>query len=289
MNLRAISAPSARSLTKLLAVAVLLSGCSLFANDDEEEQTLEDLSAREIFQQAQDHLDDGDGAQAAETFDEVERLYPFSQLAKRAVIMSAFSSYEVGEYAKARASATRYLDLYPSDTDAPYAQYLIGLTYYDNIVDTGRDQGTTRDALTELQKVVRRYPESDFARDAQLKIDLTNDHLAAKEMEVGRYYLKRGHYTAALNRFRVVVERYQTTNQTPEALHRIVESNLALGLEQEAIDAAAVLGHNFAGSDWYANSYELLTGRNVLPPEALEDEDGFFSRVYRRVIQGKWL
>jgi outer membrane protein assembly factor BamD len=200
--------------------------------------------------------------------------------------MSAFSSYTAGNYPAARASAGRYLDLYPADKDAPYAQHLIALTYYDNIVDVGRDQATTERALTALREVVNRYPESEFARDAQLKIDLTLDHLAGKEMTVGRYYLKRGHYPAAINRFRVVVDKYQTTSQTPEALHRIVEANLAMGLEEEALAAAAVLGHNYPGSEWYANSYELLTGRNVLPEE---DRDGFLERVYRRVIRGEWL
>ncbi|MEL6475920.1 MAG: outer membrane protein assembly factor BamD [Pseudomonadota bacterium] len=278
---------SARSL--LVAAALFaVAGCSVFEGDSKEEISREDRSADEIFRDAESELADGNGVVAAQGFDEVERLYPFSQLAKRAVIMSAFASYEAGDYPNARASASRYLDLYPSDEDAAYAQYLIGVSYYDNIVDVGRDQATTRNALRELQEVVRRYPDSDFARDAQLKIDLTYDHLAAKEMDVGRYYLKRGHYAAAINRFRVVIEKYQTTNQTPEALHRLVEANLALGLEQEAIDAAAVLGHNFRGSDWYANSYALLTGRDLLPPDA-EAEDGFFSRVYRRVIQGKWL
>ncbi|MEM9046171.1 MAG: outer membrane protein assembly factor BamD [Pseudomonadota bacterium] len=268
-----------------VAVLSITAGCSLFGGSSEE-VVIDDRSATEIFRTAEEQLADGNGKSAAETFNEVERLYPFSQLAKRAVIMSAYSSYEAGDYGEARNSANRYLDLYPSDEDAAYAQYLIALSYYDNIVDIGRDQATTRNALEQLQETVRRYPGSEFARDAQLKIDLTNDHLAAKEMDVGRYYLKRGHYSAAINRFRVVIERYQTTNQTPEALHRIVEANLALGLEQEAIDAAAVLGHNFKGSDWYANSYELLTGRNLLPEE---DQDGFFERTYRRVVEFKWL
>ncbi|MEM1382272.1 MAG: outer membrane protein assembly factor BamD [Pseudomonadota bacterium] len=269
----------------LLAAAFVVSACSALPGEPE---PIESKSAREIFDMAQGQLQDGNQLQAAQTYNEIERLYPFSQLAKRAIIMSAYSSYEGRDYAAARASARRYIDLYPSDVDAPYAQYLIALTYYDNIVDVGRDQGTTQNALRELREVTTRYPRSDFAREADLKIDLTNDHLAGKEMSVGRYYLKRGHYTAAINRFRVVVDKYQTTSQTPEALHRLVEAYLALGLEGEAVAAAAVLGNNFPGSNWYANSYELLTGRNLLP----EDErasDGFFSRVYRRVIQGKWL
>lgn len=272
-------------LAAALSMAAALAGCSLFGDDDD--ISLEDIPPGEIFQLGEAQLADGDEIEAAQTFNEIERLYPFSQLAKRAIIMSAFSSYTAGDVASARSSARRYLDLYPSDKDASYAQHLIALTYYDNIVDVGRDQATTQRALKALREVVSRYPDSDFARDAQLKIDLTLDHLAGKEMAVGRYYLKRGHYTAAINRFRVVVDKYETTSQTPEALHRMVEANLALGLENEALASAAVLGHNYPGSDWYANSYALLTGRNLLPEG--EDRDGFFSRVYRRVIQGKWL
>ena len=271
-------------LAAALSMAAALAGCSLFGGDDDE-ISLEDAPPDQIFQMGEAQLADGDAITAAQTFNEIERLYPFSQLAKRAIIMSAFSSYTAGDYGTARLSARRYLDLYPSDKDASYAQHLIALTYYDNIVDVGRDQAMTQRALKALREVVSRYPDSDFARDAQLKIDLTLDHLAGKEMEIGRYYLKRGHYTAAINRFRVVVDKYETTSQTPEALHRMVEANLALGLENEALASAAVLGHNYPGSDWYANSYALLTGRNLLPEG--EDRDGFFSRVYRRVIQGK--
>jgi outer membrane protein assembly factor BamD len=272
-------------LTLALCLAAAMAGCSMFSSDDD--VLLENVPPGEIFEQGAALLADGDAVEAAQTFNEIERLYPFSQLAKRAIIMSSFSSYSAGDYVNARASARRYLDLYPSDKDAPYAQHLIALTYYDEIVDVGRDQGTTESALHALREVVNRYPESDYARDAQLKIDLTLDHLAGKEMAIGRYYLKRGHFSAAINRFRVVVDKYQTTSQTPEALHRLVEANLALGLEREAQASAAVLGHNFPGSDWYANSYALLTGRNVLPEG--ESSDGFISRVYRRVIQGKWL
>jgi outer membrane protein assembly factor BamD len=271
-------------LATALGLAVALAGCSLFKKDDE--VALDDMPPGDIFQMGEAQLADGKANDAAQTFNEIERLYPFSQLAKRAIIMSAFSSYTAGDFGSARSSGRRYLDLYPSDKDAPYAQHLIALTYYDNIVDVGRDQATTERALKALREVVSRYPDSDFARDAQLKIDLTLDHLAGKEMEIGRYYLKRGHYSAAINRFRVVVEKYQTTSQTPEALHRMVEANLALGLEKEALASAAVLGNNYPGSDWYANSYALLTGRNLLPDE---DPGGFLSSVYRRVILGKWL
>ncbi|MEM7211236.1 MAG: outer membrane protein assembly factor BamD [Pseudomonadota bacterium] len=271
----------------LIVAGSLLAGCetvgSMFGDD---EIPLENRSAREIFEAAEVALSEGEPELAANTYDEVERLFPFSQLAKRATIMSAFSHYESGNMPASRSSAKRYLDLYPTDVDAPYAQYLIALTYYDNIVDVGRDQAMTRQALDELNEVVRRYPGTDYARDAQLKLDLTNNHLAGKEMEIGRYYLKRGHYIASINRFRVVLEKYQTTSQTPEALHRLVEAYLSMGLNQEAQTVAAVLGENFVGSDWYAASYALLTDRDLRPASR---EDGFFDGVYRRIIQGKWL
>ena len=274
-------------LAGVAVAAMLVSGCetigSVFESDEE---PIENRSAREIFDQAERQLADGDAEEAAKTFDEVERLYPFSQLAKRATINSAFASYQAGDMPAARAAAGRYLDLYPSDVDAPYAQYLIGLSYYDNIADVRRDQATTKSALEELTELVQRYPDSDFARDARLKIDLTLNHIAGKEMTVGRYYLKRGHYLAAANRFRVVLEQYQTTAHTPEALHRLVEAYLSLGLDREAQTSAAVLGENFVGSDWYAASYALLEGKDLRPER---HEDDFFDRVFRRVIRGDWL
>ena len=269
----------------LISFAAALSACSTFGGA-EKEPTVEEMSAREIYALGEQQISEGNEIIAANTFNEIERLYPFSQLAKRALIMSAFASYEGRDYAAARASARRYLDLYPSDVDAPYAQYLIALTYYDNIVDVGRDQALTVSALEELNKVVARYPDSDYAREAQLKIDLANDQLAGKEMTVGRYYLKRGHYTAAINRFKTVVDKYQTTSQTPEALHRMVESYIALGLEDEAEKVALVLGTNFPGSEWYSDSYALLTGVETLPKP---DESGTFGSLYRQMILGRWL
>ncbi|MCL5777854.1 outer membrane protein assembly factor BamD [Limibaculum sp. FT325] len=267
-----------------LLLAAALSACSAFSGDDKPK--IEDMSASEIFAQGQGQLEAGQEITAAQTFNEIERLYPFSQLAKRALIMSAFSSYQGKDYASARASAQRYIDLYPSDADAPYAQYLIALTYYDNIVDVGRDQALTINAMEELTEVVARYPDSDYAREAQLKLDLTRDQLAGKEMSVGRYYLKRGHYTAAINRFKNVVDKYETTSQTPEALHRMVEAYVGLGLTDEAERVALVLGTNFPGSEWYSDSYALLTGIETLPKP---DESGTVDSLYRQIILGRWL
>lgn len=277
--------PHLTRLVLSLGLAVVLAGPLAACSGDDDDATLEEMPPGEIYALGEAQLADGDPGRAADTFNEIERLYPFSQLAKRALVMSAFASYRAGEFSAARASARRYLDLYPADEDAAYAQHLIAMTHYDNIVDVGRDQATTQRALDSLREVVDRYPDTDFARDAQLKIDLTLDHLAGKDMSVGRYYLKGGHYAAAINRFQRVVDRFPTTAQVPEALHRLVEANLALGLENEALAAAAVLGHNYQGSDWYARSYALLTGRNILP----EDDPGFLEDIWRRVIKGEWL
>lgn len=275
--------PTCRAALLAIGLSAGLPACSMF---EDKAPPIEDLTAIEIFESAQSQLAEGNELGAARTFNEIERLYPFSQLAKRAIIMSAFASYEGGDFGSARASARRYLDLYPADEDAAYAQYLIALTYYDNIVDVGRDQEVTRNALLELNNVVQRYPASDYARDAQLKIDLTRDHLAGKEMEVGRYYLKRGFYTSAINRFRIVVDEYPTTSQVPEALHRLVEAYLSLGLENEARAAAVVLGTNFPGSEWYSDSYAALTG---IETTEKEDQGGTLSSIYRQVILGRWL
>ncbi len=268
------------TLALALGLVGLVAGCS-----GERAEPIESRSAQDIFLDAEALLERDRPREAAETFDEVERLYPYSEWAKRAMLMSAFSYHEGRLYAESRAAADRYLAFFPADTDAPYAQFLIALSYYDQIVDIGRDQANTFEALQEMRDIIERYPNSDYAVSAQLKFELALDHLAGKEMEVGRFYLGRGHYTAAINRFRVVVEEYQTTTHTPEALHRLVESYLSLGLVPEAQTAAAILGYNFQGSAWYSDSYALLTGQGVRPANA---GDGWLNQVYRQVIQGKW-
>jgi outer membrane protein assembly factor BamD len=262
------------------AALVALAACS------DDEVKVEDQQPDEIFARAQGQLDRGNAEEAGPLFDEVERLYPYSTWAKRSMIMSAFAYYKAQKFDLAQASARRYLDFFPADKDAAYAQYLIGLSYYDQIVDVGRDQDLTLKALTALRETELRYPDSEYARQAKLKYDLALDHLAGKEMEIGRYYLKRGHYLSAIGRFRAVVEEYQTTSQTAEALHRLVESYLALGLADEAQTAGAILGHNFAASAWYQDSFALLTGQG-LRPEARSR--GWLGRIYDRVILGTWL
>jgi outer membrane protein assembly factor BamD len=226
------------------AVAVLLlAGCS--GNGDEE---YVERPVEELYNEAQDLLEDGDARSAGRAFEEVERQHPYSQWATRAQLMSAYAYYEANDYDQA------------GHQDVPYAYYLIGISYYEQISDVGRDQKMTERALVAFDELVRRFPDSQYARDSQLKADLARDHLAGKEMSIGRYYLRRGQYVAAINRFRNVVERYQTTTHVPEALHRLTEAYLVLGLDQEAQKNAAVLGYNFPSSQWYMDSYALLNG-----------------------------
>ena len=247
---------------------------------------LEQFTAEEIFRRGEFELAERNPAEAAVFFGEVERIYPFSEWAKRALIMQAYAYHRDRDYESARGAAQRFIDLYPADEDAAYAQYLLALSYYDQIDDVGRDQGLTFQALQALRVVIERYPESEYARSAILKFDLAFDHLAAKEMEIGRYYLRRGHYTAAANRFRVVVEDFQTTSHTPEALHRLVESYLALGLTEEAQTAGAILGYNYRSSPYYQDSFALLTGLGLRPEAAGE---GWLQDIYRQTVRGEWL
>ncbi|MGB8622681.1 MAG: outer membrane protein assembly factor BamD [Paracoccaceae bacterium] len=253
------------------------------------ERPMESYSAQEIYKQAEFKLEGAnkrEAAKAAETFSEVERLYPYSEWAKRALIMQAYAYHQAKDYESSRAAAQRYIDFYPADEDAAYAQYLLALSYYDQIDLVGRDQGLTFQALQALRTVIERYPDSEYAQSAILKFDLAFDHLAAKEMEVGRYYLKRRHYTAAINRFRTVVEDYKTTTQTAEALYRLIECYLALGLDDEARTAGAILGYNFRSTDWYKDGFNLLKGKG-LSPEARGT--GWLRTVYRQMIKGEWL
>lgn len=195
---------------------------------------------------------------AAAQFDEVERQHPYSVWARRAELMSAYSYYVSQNYNEAVLSAQRFLALHPGSREAPYAYYVVAISYYEQIASVDRDQKTTGKALDALQDLIRRYPNSEYAADARLKVDLTHDHLAGKEMEVGRYYQANKQFLAAIIRFREVVDTYNTTSHTPEALHRLVECYLALGVPEEAKKAAAVLNYNYAGSKWYERSYDLI-------------------------------
>ena len=211
-----------------------------------------------LYNAAKDRLDRGDTTVAAALFDEVERQHPYSPWARRAQLMSAFSYYVAKDYTKSIQSAQRFLSIHPGNRDAPYAYYLIALCYYEQISDVSRDQKNTLLALNALNEVVRRYPGTRYAADARLKIDLVNDHLAGKEMEIGRFYERAGRWLAASLRFRNVIDQYQTTSHTPEALFRLVETNLAMGIPEEAQKAAAVLGSNYPGSEWYQKAFDLM-------------------------------
>ncbi|MEM1315495.1 MAG: outer membrane protein assembly factor BamD [Pseudomonadota bacterium] len=269
-----------------LAAVLALAACSNPFSDDAPDPNADPFAgqtAAAIYAQGEQRLNDGDEVGAAETFEELERVHPYSEWAKRAMIMAAFSYYQGQEFDRAISAAERYLSFFPSDPDAAYAQYIVGMSHYDQIVDVQRDQGSTRRALQELEEVVRRYPDSEYAREARLKIDLARDQLAGQEMLIGRYYLGQGNYIAAINRFKAVLTFYQTTSQAPEALHRLVEAYLSLGIEGEARTAAAVLGFNFPGSPWYEASFALMQGADIAP---FEDEESWISRAFRRVTTG---
>ncbi len=196
-------------------------------------------------------------------FNEVERQHPYSEWASRSQLMTAYTSYEARRYDEAILAARRYIDLHPGNDETAYANYLIAISYFEQIVDVGRDQGTTEFAKTALLDVIRGHPDSDYAKDAQLKLDMVNDQLAGKELAIGRWYLRNNQALAAINRFRTVVTEYSTTSHAPEALYRMVESYLTLGLVEEAREAAAVLGYNHPRSDWYADAYVLVTGQGA--------------------------
>lgn len=217
-----------------------------------------------LYNLGYDYLQKERYSEASMLFDEVERQYPYSVWARRAQLMSAYAQYLANDYEEAILSAQRFLGLHPGNRSAPYAYYLIALCHYEQISDIGRDQQSTEEALTALFNVVRRFPGSRYAKDAWLKIGLTRDHLAGKEMEVGRFYQEHGEYVAALGRFRSVVNDYDTTTHVPEALHRLTEVYLALGVIPEAIKSAAVLGHNFPASRWYRDSYNLLRSKGLV-------------------------
>ncbi len=252
------------------AVLFLAASCSTTSTDDEADV---ERPVHEMYNEAADALQDREFETAAGLFNDLDRLHPYSPWATKARIMVAYAHYKARLYDDALIALQRFIQLHPGNRDAAYAYYLRALCHYEQISDVSRDQSMTQRALETLEELVRRFPESDYARDAALKIDLTKDHLAGGEMIVGRYYLRRGHFLAAINRFRRIVESYQTTSQVPEALHRLVEAYTSLGLAEEARKTAAVLGHNYPGSGWYQDSYALVVegaSRDRSRPGAIE-------------------
>jgi outer membrane protein assembly factor BamD len=258
---------------RLLAAASLL---ALAACGDTKNQAYIEKPVDDLYNKAMDALTEENYTVAAKTFDQVESQHPYSVWATKSQVMQIYSLYEDGKYDDAIIAADRFIQLHPGHRDVAYAYYLKAICYYMQIVDVGRDQKLTELALKSLDDVVRRFPDSKYARDAKLKLDFTRDHLAGKEMEIGRYYLKRGEYLAAMNRFKRVIETYQTTTHVPEALERLVECDLSLGLHAEAKANAAVLGYNYPGSRWYQDAYALVGGG----PAPAASNEGWFSRFF---------
>lgn len=281
-----LSAPLRALLTGACLIA--LAGCSsIFGKDDETNNANKDAanyrerSVEQIYADGWRMIGMGNWDGCAATFNEVDRQHPYSVWARRAMLISSFCSYQANSYPAAIATADNYISLHPGSREVAYAFYIKAISLYEQIVDVGRDQSVTEGALVALQDVVQRFPETEYARDAMLKIDLTNDHLAGKEMAVGRYYLMRGDYIGAINRFRTVVDVYQTTPQIAEALERLTEAYYSLGLNSEAQTAAAVLGKNYPGSPWYQAAYNILRGRNLKP---MEDRGSWISQAFRKIL-----
>ncbi|MFD3265891.1 outer membrane protein assembly factor BamD [Phenylobacterium ferrooxidans] len=244
-------------------VAVALAGCA--GKSKRPKLVYEERPVELLYATGADRLDRGLWNQAVDYFQEVERQHPYSEWSRRAILMTAYAHYQANNYAEAIGDADRFISLYPGNPAATYAHYLKAICYFEQIVDVGRDQAATGQALANLQEVVQRYPRTEYAADARLKIDMVNDQLAGKEMTIGRWYLRQGDTIAALGRFRAVIDRYQTTSHAPEALYRLVEAYLTLGLAEEAKRNGAVLGFNYPGDAWYGDAYKLLTDRGLRP------------------------
>jgi outer membrane protein assembly factor BamD len=277
----------------LLLLAVSIGGCSssslgdlgglgnLFSKEDDNPP---DEPADRLYNEGLYYLNaKSDPKKAVEKFQEVDRQHPYSEWARKALLMTAYASYEAGNYVETISSAKRYLTLHPGSPDAAYAEFLMASSYYNQIPDVSRDQGRTEKALAALEEVVRKYPTSEYAENAKQKIQFARDQLAGKEMQIGRYYLERKDYTGAINRFKVVVTRYQTTRHVEEALMRLTEAYMVLGIVSEAQTAAAVLGHNFPDSKWYKYAYQLVKSGGAEP---YENTDSWISKAFKSIGLG---
>jgi len=256
----------------MLGAPVLLSACQ-HSIEGTAAAYEEDKPAGALYNRGLGYLNAGKFGDAIKSFDEVDRQHPYTEWARKSLVMSAFASYRKGDYDTAIQTANRYLTLYPGNADAAYAQYILGQSYFAQVPDVTRDQETTQKALNAMEEIITRYPDSEYAADARKKVIITRDQLAGKEMQVGRYYLERREFVAAINRFDTVVTQYPETRHVEEALERLVEANLAMGLAREAQTAAAVLGHNFPDSSWYKDAYKLLDKKGLVP----EDHGGAIS------------
>jgi outer membrane protein assembly factor BamD len=269
----------------LLPLLVVLGACSslpnIFGTGDE---VAPDVPADRLYNEGVFLLNEKKNVkEAAKKFEEVDRQYPYSDWARKSLLLAAYAHYEAREYTDAIGAAKRYVALHPASPDVAYAQYLIGASYFDQIPDTTRDQSGTEKAIAALEEVIRKFPDSEYAAQARHKIQIGRDHLAAKEMDVARYYQKKKDFIGAINRFKVVVTQYQTTRHVEEALMRLTECYMALGIVQEAQTAAAVLGHNFPDSPWYKDAYNLVRSNGLEPTES---RGSWISRAFKRVGLG---
>jgi outer membrane protein assembly factor BamD len=279
-----------RKFAQALALAVLAAGtaaCAGRGRSSAENVQYVDQPVERLYNRGADLLDHRRWSDAVTAFQEVERQHPYSTWARRAMLMEAYAQYQSNDYDKSIDNAQRFIALHPGNENAPYAYYLVSICYFERILDVGRDQGITERALAALNDVVRRYPESSYARDARLKIDMVYDQLAGKEMEIGRFYLENDQHLAAINRFRNVVENpnFQRTSHVPEALERLVEAYLSVGMNDQAQRAAALLGYNYPGNEWYQRAYALMTTRGVAPVAQEEARRrGWLSRTFGAVF-----
>jgi outer membrane protein assembly factor BamD len=270
----------AARLCALMLLVVALPACSFFGKED----VIPDDPADKLYNEGLYLLNQKkDYKLAAKRFEEVDRQHPYSEWARKALIMSAYAHYEGTQYDESVSAAKRYVTLHPGSADAAYAQYLIGSSYYDQIPDTSRDQQRTERAMQALDEVVRKYPNTEYATAAKRKLEVARDQLAGKEMDTARYYQKRREHIAAINRFKVVITQYQTTRHVEEALMRLTETYMSLGIVNEAQTAAAVLGHNFPDSPWYKDAYRIVRGGGLEPRE---DQGSWISKAFRRVGLG---
>jgi outer membrane protein assembly factor BamD len=270
-------------LFRLAIIASLAFTLAACAGDKDKDKLPPEEPVESLYNKASDMMEKGDYKGASEQYAEVERQHPYSQWATRAQLMEAYADYQNLDYDAAVTAVNSFIDFHPGNSEIAYAYYLRALCNYERIADVRRDQAFARDALKGMQEVISRFPDSPYAKDAVLKIALINDHLAGAEMEVGRWYEGQKLYIAAIDRFRVVVDKYQTTSHVPEALERLVECYVSLGIAKEAKATAAVLGYNFPGSDWYQDAYRLLVKNDITPPsgDKPEKDDSWIGRTWR--------
>ena len=280
-------ARSLRLAAGLIGLAVSLSGCGTGALWDKftaKDDTFVEEPADKLYNEGLYLMNQRkDNKAASKKFEEVDRQHPYSDWARKSLLMSAYAYYNAGDYDSCIGAATRYVTLHPGSPDAAYAQYLIASSQYDQIPDVSRDQGRTEKAIAALEEVVRKYPNSEYAANAKKKLEGARDQLAAKEMSIGRYYMEKRDFSAAINRYKTVVTRYQTTRHVEEALARLTEAYMSIGIVSEAQTAAAILGHNFPDSRWYQDAYNLVKSGGLEPSE---NQGSYISRAFKKIGLG---